>query len=121
MRGSNAAFNCRPIPLGTSRNHIKEGIPVDINVSLAVGRRKEGEQRPERQVVGFRVNAEEVVLDEESTTHSSDGTAHRLSRVYEILGPGGDFSKGAVRRWLDLLAQAKSRDGARLTFARDRR
>ena len=100
---------------------IKEGIPVDINVSLAVGRRKEGEQRPERQVVGLRVNAEEIVLDEESTTHSSDGSTHRLSRVYEILGPEGDFSKGAVRRWLDLLAQAKSRDGAQLTFTRDRR
>jgi hypothetical protein len=24
MRGSNAAFNCRPIPLGTSRNHFLE-------------------------------------------------------------------------------------------------
>jgi hypothetical protein len=98
---------------------ILEGNPVETNVGLTVGFRRGDKDYREGLYIGFRINQDELTLDELNTTYSSDFGSDHSTRTYANLNPGGSFDDHAVFEWLERLNEIMNYDDAFLSSEKD--
>ena len=98
---------------------IRGGETIDVNVGISVGFRRGDKDFEERRFVCLRINDEEIVLDELNATYSSDMGSDHHTDGYAVLRPGGGYDEIDVSRWIRLLDEMRSEDGAKLRTERD--
>jgi hypothetical protein len=110
------------IGLGEALNAIEqiiEGVPVDVNVHVSLGFRRGDEKFKEGLFVCFRVNDEEIVLDELHTRNEEKIGGDHFTNVYAARGPDGSFNACAVEDWIVQLEEVQKFHDARLEVERD--
>jgi hypothetical protein len=98
---------------------IIDGQTIDVNVGLSVGFRRGDREFNEGLFMCFRINDEEIILDELNTTYSIDVGSDHCTRGYATLGPSGGFDEVGVEEWLAKLEEVQRFDDAQLSTARD--
>lgn len=96
-----------------------EGQTVDVNVGLSVGFRRGDQNFEEGLFICFRINNEEIVLDELNTTYSSDVGSDHFTRDIAALRPDSGFDDVGVEEWLSKLDEVLKFDDAELSTERD--
>ena len=110
------------IGLGEALNAIEqiiEGTPVDVNVYISLGFERGDNKFAEGLFLGFRVNEEEIVLDELRTRYEAPIGGEHLTNVYAVRGPHNRFDSCAVEEWIIQLEEVQASDDAQLEVERD--
>jgi hypothetical protein len=113
------------IALGEAWDAIEQiigGRTVDVNVGLSIGFRRGDRDEEglfeEGLFMCFRINNEEIILDELNTSYSSDTGSDHFTRVYASRGPDRSFDDVGVEEWL-ALEEVQGFDDAQLDTERD--
>ena len=110
------------IGLGEALNAIEEiieGTPVDVNVHVSLGFRRGDENFEEGLFICFRVNEEEIVLDELHTRYEKPIGGDHFTKVYAVRGPHGHFNIDQVENWIMQLEEVQACDDAQLEVDRE--
>jgi hypothetical protein len=98
---------------------ILEGESVNVNVRISVGFRRGDTDFKEGLIAGVRINWDEIVFDELTTTYSSDVGSDHSTRTHAVFLPSGRFDRVGFRQWVDLLDEVRRADDARISTERD--
>ena len=107
------------IGLGEALNAIEqiiEGTPVEVNVYI--GFERGDDKLAESLFLGFRVNEEEIVLDELRTRYEASIGGEHFTNVYAARGPHNRFDSCAVEDWIIQLEEVQGSDDAKLGVER---
>jgi hypothetical protein len=96
-------------------------INVDIGLSIGFRRafRRGAIECEEGLFMCFRINDDEIVLDELNTAYSSDLGSDHSTTVYAALRPDAGLDAVGVEAWLGKLEEVKGFDDAQLSVERD--
>lgn len=98
---------------------ILEGETVEVNVGLTVGFRRGDQNFEEGLFACFRINDEEIVLEELNTRYEPGIGSDHSTTKYAILNPEGRFDADGACRWLKQLNEIRNIAEAQLTTTRD--
>lgn len=98
---------------------LREGEEVGVNVGLDVGYRRGDRSFEEGLFVCFRINSEEIILDELHSSYSSDVGSDHFTETYATLSPCGGFDNVGVDRWLAAFRSMIAEADAALETSRD--
>jgi len=98
---------------------IHEGEGVEVNVGLTMGGRVGDENGEDGTFVGLRINCEEIILDEMTTTYRPEVGSDNSSSRFAELGQDGGFPGDLVDEWIERLHAVSAQEWADLTTERD--
>jgi hypothetical protein len=98
---------------------IIDGSEVEINVELSIGFRSGNQDFKEGLFMCFRINNDEIRLDELHTAYSSNVGSDHFANVYAVLEPRGEFNSTGAEEWLAKLEEVRGFDNTQLETSRD--
>ena len=96
-----------------------EGSDIEVNVGLDTGFRRGDKNFEEGLFICFRINCDEIVLDELHTSYTAEIGGDHFTVTYAHLDPQGKFDEDGVQRWLDQFSVILAEEDARLMVSRD--
>lgn len=96
-----------------------EGEEVEVDVGFEIGFRRGDRAFEEGLFVCFRINDEEIILDELHTTYSSDEGSDHFTVAHARLSPHGRFDESGVNKWLEAFRWMVAQDDVVLLANRD--